>query len=341
MNNKARITSPKIAQEDILLDTSLRPKKLSDYVGQEKVKENLKIFLQAAKKRKEQLDHILLQGPPGLGKTTLAYIIAEELGVGIKTTSGPAIERQGDVAAILTNLQDRDILFIDEMHRLPRAVEEILYPAMEDYKIDLVIGKGPSAKTLRLSLPKFTIIGATTRPGLLTSPLRSRFGIIFHLEFYTPEELKEIIMRNAKILNIKISQEGAMEIAKRSRGTPRITNRLLKRVRDYADVWDKGEITLDIAKKALACLEIDEIGLDKRDREFLLCIIDKFSGGPVGVETIAASVYEEKDTLEEVYEPYLLQIGFVARTPRGRIATKNAYKHLQREYKYKESETLF
>lgn len=341
MDEETRVISPKVVEEDEVLDFSLRPKKLIDYIGQEKVKENLKVFLQAAQKRKEPLDHTLLCGSPGLGKTTLAFIIAQEMGVNIRITSGPAIERHGDLAAILTNLSDGDVLFIDEMHRLPKIVEETLYPAMEDYKIDLIIGKGPAAKTIRLDLPKFTIIGATTRPGLLTSALRGRFGILFHLEFYTPLELEDIITRSAKILGIKTTHLGAQEIANRSRGTPRVANRLLKRVRDYAQVFGEEKITPGIAKKALEMLEVDEQGLDKRDRELLLCIMDRFSGGPVGVDTIAASISEEKDTIEDVYEPYLLQIGFIARTPRGRIVTQHTYKHFGREVKDNAPDKLF
>jgi len=291
------------------------------------VKDNLAIAIEAAKARGEVLDHILLYGPPGLGKTTLAYIIARELGVGIKATSGPAIERQGDLAAILTNLQKHEVLFIDEIHRLNPAIEEILYPAMEDYQIDLIIGQGPSARTIKLDIPRFTLIGATTRSGLLTSPLRDRFGIITRLDFYRPEELRMILLRSAKILNVHLDDSGADEIACRSRGTPRIANRLLRRVRDYAEVKADSIITREVAKMALSMLEIDERGFDTMDRKLLLTIIEKFSGGPVGIETIAAAINEDKDTIEDVYEPFLIQEGFLNRTPRGRLATLNAYKH--------------
>ena len=309
-------------------DLSLRPKTLESYVGQAKVKENLKIYMEAARVRGDALDHILLYGPPGLGKTTLSYIIANEMGVNIRTTSGPAIEKQGDLAAILTNLSEGDILFIDEIHRLSRSIEEILYPAMEDYALDLIIGKGPSARSMRLPLPRFTLIGATTRAGQLTTPLRDRFGIPLKLELYTPEELAGIIERSAAILNVEITKEGAAEIAARSRGTPRVANRLLKRIRDFAIVKGDGTVTLEIAKAGLAMLEIDPLGLDNADRRMLEAIIRFYDGGPVGLETLAATIGEEAITIEDVYEPYLLQIGFINRTPRGRCVTRRAYEHL-------------
>lgn len=325
-----RIITSELKEEDADIDKSLRPKKLDEYIGQDKVKEKLSIFIEAAKNRKEPLDHVLLYGPPGLGKTTLANIIAGEMGCSIRITSGPAIERPGDLAAILTNLGDNDVLFIDEIHRLNRSVEEILYPAMEDYALDIIIGKGPSARSIRIDLPKFTLIGATTRAGMLTSPLRDRFGVICRLDMYNPEELKGIVERSAKILGIGIDEKGAYEIAKRSRGTPRVANRLLKRVRDYAEVKGNGYIDEKTADKALNMLEIDKLGLDNIDRKMMLTIIDKFGGGPVGVDTLAYSIGEENDTIEDVYEPYLLQIGFINRTPRGRIATLAAYKHFGR-----------
>ena len=307
---------------------SLRPKTLSEYIGQEKAKGNLSIFIQAAKMRGEPLDHVLLHGPPGLGKTTLSGIIANEMGVNIRITSGPAIEKPGDLAALLTNLQENDILFVDEIHRLNRSVEEILYPAMEDYAIDIIIGKGPSANSIRLDLPKFTLIGATTRAGQLSAPLRDRFGVTLRLELYTPEELARIVTRSAGILDVPIEQEGALEIARRSRGTPRIANRMLRRVRDFAQVTAGGVVTRNVADKALQALEIDELGLDNVDRRMLASIISNYGGGPVGLDTLAATINEESVTLEDVYEPYLMQLGFLTRTPRGRCVTPKAYRHL-------------
>jgi Holliday junction DNA helicase RuvB len=313
-------------------EMSLRPKRLDDYIGQSKAKNNLSVFIEAAKRRKEALDHVLLYGPPGLGKTTLASIISSEMGVNLRITSGPAIEKAGDLAAILTNLGTHDVLFIDEIHRLNRSVEEILYPAMEDYALDIIIGKGPSARSIRLDLPKFTLIGATTRAGLLTAPLRDRFGVINKLEMYTADELKQIVTRSAGILNIELDEAGADEIARRSRGTPRIANRLLKRVRDFAQVIGSGKIDLKVAKHALDALEVDNIGLDGVDRNMLLSIINKFGGGPVGLDTLAASIGEDPGTIEDVYEPFLIQLGFINKTPRGRMATKNAYGHFGIEF---------
>ena len=327
-----RIVNASYTAGDDEFDTSLRPRRLSDYIGQEKAKENLKVYIEAAKMRGDALDHVLLYGPPGLGKTTLAGIIASELGVNFRVTSGPTIEKQGDLAALLTNLHKGDVLFIDEIHRLPRTVEEILYPAMEDFALDIIIGKGPAARSIRIDLAPFTLIGATTRAGQLSTPLRDRFGVISRLELYTPEELTAIVCRSAGILGYNINADGAHEIAARSRGTPRIANRLLKRVRDFAQVKGLDEIGSDIASYALARLEIDELGLDNIDRRMLEAIIDFYGGGPVGLETLAATVGEEAVTLEDVYEPYLIQIGFIARTPRGRCATRLAYAHLGRPY---------
>ena len=309
-------------------ETSLRPRTLAEYIGQEKAKQNLSIFIEAARRRTEALDHVLLHGPPGLGKTTLAGIIAQEMGVNIRITSGPAIEKPGDLAALLTNLNENDILFVDEIHRLNRSVEEILYPAMEDYAIDLIIGKGPSANSIRLDLPRFTLIGATTRAGSLSAPLRDRFGVTLRLELYTPEELATIVKRSAGILNVEIEPEGAMEIARRSRGTPRIANRMLRRVRDFAQVVADGVITRKVADEALLALEVDYLGLDQVDRRMLRAIIENYGGGPVGLETLAATIGEESVTLEDVYEPYLMQLGFLTRTPRGRCVTRKAYEHL-------------
>ncbi|SDZ15906.1 Holliday junction DNA helicase subunit RuvB [Proteiniborus ethanoligenes] len=328
-----RIVTRDLREEDEDVELTLRPRSLDEYIGQYKVKQKLDIFIKAAKGRNEPLDHVLLYGPPGLGKTTLANIISNEMGVNIRITSGPAIERPGDLAAILTNLSENDVLFIDEIHRLNRSVEEVLYPAMEDYALDIIIGKGPSARSIRLDLSKFTLIGATTRAGLLTSPLRDRFGVMCRLELYDVESLKKIVIRSASILGVKIDQEGSEEIAKRSRGTPRIANRLLKRVRDYAEVVEDGDITKEVADKALKLLEVDPLGLDNIDKKLILTIINNFEGGPVGLDTLAASTGEERTTIEDVYEPYLLQLGFLNRTPRGRVVTKRCYDYFGIECK--------
>jgi len=314
-------------EEEFQFEANLRPTAFDDYVGQEKIKENLAIFISAAKQRKEALDHALFYGPPGLGKTTLAHIIAGEMGGRLKSTSGPVLEKQGDLAALLTNLARGEVLFIDEIHRLPRIIEEVLYPAMEDFKLDIIIGQGPSARSIKIDLPPFTLIGATTRAGLLTSPLRNRFGIVHRLDYYSAEELEIIVQRAASILEIQITPQGAREIAARSRGTPRISNRLLRRVRDYAKVKADGMIDQEVADKALSMLEVDHKGLDKMDHKLLLTLIEKFKGGPVGLETLAASISEEKDTIEDVYEPFLIQSGFINRTPRGRTATASAFEH--------------
>ena len=332
MNEENLINPELINEEENRLENSLRPKTLDEYIGQTKVKENMKIYIEAAKKRGEPLDHVLLYGPPGLGKTTLSNIISNEMNSNIKITSGPAIEKPGDLAALLTNLSEFDVLFIDEIHRLNKSVEEILYPALEDYTLDIIIGKGPSARSIRLDLPKFTLIGATTKAGSLTTPLRDRFGIVERLELYEPEDLQKIVKRSAGILDVEIDDNATMEIAKRSRGTPRIANRILKRVRDYAAVLGDGKVDLKMAKIALNKLEIDDLGLDQIDRNILLTIINKYSGGPVGIETLAATTGEEMETIEDVYEPFLMQIGFIARTPRGRIALPTAYEHLNIEY---------
>ncbi len=328
MDFENRIVSPDYSYTQDEAELSLRPKTLDEYIGQDKVKENLKIYITAAKQRKESLDHVLLYGPPGLGKTTLAGIIAREMGVNLRVTSGPAIEKQGDLVAILTSLQEGDVLFIDEIHRLPRNVEEILYPAMEDFSLDIIIGKGPSARSIRLDVPHFTLVGATTRSGQLTAPLRDRFGVLLRLDLYTPEQLAEIVIRSAGILGIGIERDGALEVASRSRGTPRIANRLLKRVRDIAQVEFDGVITEETAQSALKRFEIDELGLDDFDRKMLSTIITNYSGGPVGLDTLAAAIGEEAITIEDVYEPYLMQIGFLTRTARGRCVTKLAYDHL-------------
>jgi holliday junction DNA helicase RuvB len=339
--NTERIINPEPTEEERHLEIGLRPKGLSEFVGQEEVKNKLRIYIQAARSRGEALDHVLLHGFPGLGKTTLANIIAQELNVNLKGTSGPVIERPGDLAALLTNLQSKDCLFIDEIHRLNHVVEEILYPAMEDFQLDLMIGQGPSARSIKLDLPKFTLVGATTRAGLLTPPLRDRFGVVLRVDFYSPEELKIILFRSAEILKIPAEEAGILEIAKRSRGTPRVANRILKRVRDFAQVKANGRITLKVAQEALKMLEVDPLGLDKMDRKILLTIIEKFNGGPVGVETLSVALCEERDTLEDVYEPFLIQCGFLNRTPRGRVATPLAYGHFGKKVPQEFQGTLF
>jgi len=341
MDLNKRIVSPERIDEELQADTSIRPQSLNEYVGQTKIKENLRIYIEAAKKRGDVLDHVIFYGPPGLGKTTLANIIAREMGVNIKATSGPAVERPGDLVAILSNLQEGDVFFIDEIHRLHPTVEEILYPAMEDFQIDIIIGQGPSARSLKLNLPRFTLVGATTRAGLLTSPLRDRFGVISRLEFYQPAELQKIVLRSAKIFNLQVSEDAALEIAKRTRGTPRIANRVLRRIRDFAEIKADGIIDHQVAQSALAQMEIDAAGFDFLDRKLLLLIIEKFGGGPVGIETLATAVGEEKEALEDVYEPFLIQEGFLDRTPRGRMATESAYRHFGLERKQDGQTRLF
>lgn len=336
-----RVIEGKPADEDLPLDNSLRPRRLDEYIGQEKVKENLSVFIEAAKLRSEPLDHVLFHGCPGLGKTSLATVISNELNVNMRSTSGPVIERQGDLAAILTNLEAGDVLFIDEIHRLNHVVEEILYPAMEDFQLDIIIGQGPSARTIKLDLPPFTLVGATTRAGMLSPPLRDRFGVTLRLEFYKVEELRIILTRSARILGIRIEEQGALEIAKRSRGTPRVANRLLRRVRDYAEVRANGVITREVADLGLKMLDVDEKGFDRMDRKILSTIIEKYDGGPVGVETLAAAVSEEKDTIEDVYEPYLIQEGFINKTPRGRLATRLAYEHLHIQFPTRQQMRMF
>ena len=336
MNHEERIVSGQPVDEEISVDQNFRPRLLSEYIGQELVKKNLDIFIKAAKARNEALDHVLFHGFPGLGKTTLAYIIAHEMGSNIKATSGPVIERQGDLAAILTSLEEGDVLFIDEIHRLNHVVEEILYPAMEDFQLDLVIGQGPGARSVKMDLPRFTLVGATTRTGLLTPPLRDRFGVVMRLDFYSPDELVKIIKRSARIMALKVDADGARELGKRSRGTPRIANRLLRRVRDFAEVGGHSVISAEVTDYALEMLGVDKLGLDDMDRRILLTIIDKYDGGPIGLETLATAVSEEKNTLEDVYEPFLIQSGFLVRTPRGRMVTSNTYAHFGRKYIGKE-----
>ncbi|MCX7821923.1 MAG: Holliday junction branch migration DNA helicase RuvB [Syntrophobacterales bacterium] len=336
-----RLITPNPREEDLVVEQNLRPRRLRDYIGQEEVKESLRVFIEAALQRGEALDHVLLHGYPGLGKTSLAVIISHELGVNLKTTSGPVIERPGDLAAILTNLEPRDVLFIDEIHRLNPTVEEILYPAMEDFQLDIMIGQGPSARSIKIDLPPFTLVGATTRAGLLSPPLRDRFGVMLRLDFYKPEELKQIVMRSASILGIAIEEAGAMEIAKRSRGTPRIANRILRRVRDFAQVRADGVITEEVAKRALILLDVDEKGFDTMDRRILQLIIEHYDGGPVGIDTLAAALSEEKGTIEDVYEPYLIQQGYIRKTPRGRMATRKAYEHFGKQKTLGKQLTIF